>query len=398
MSQERRRTIELVEHLPRQLAPEELSAPAGELLWRNYGAQVAVEFPSPKSEGQWQLTAQSWAGYIPLNSELGFALRPRVALANLFGMLEYAYQLQSFRFLPGLTGCQSLPEFYERLAYVLARRVLERGQKGFYCTYLPKTGRLPYIKGRLDVAATVRQPEQVRPVCDYQESTADVEENQILSWTLWRIARSGLCSEQVLPTIRRAYRAFQGLVTLTPYPAQACVGRFYNRLNEDYRPLHALCRFFLEHTGPGHEAGDWTMLPFLVNMARLYERFVAEWLRAHLPTGLALEPQAQVYLSDTDNLHFEIDLVLYDADRPGAARCILDTKYKSSPVPATEDIAQVVAYAQAKRCREAILVYPAALARPLDSQIGDIRVRSLTFSLEGELEEAGRRFLAGLLA
>ena len=54
-----------------------------------------------------------------------------------------------------------------------------------------------------------------------------------------------------------------------PVGADRCVGRTYNRLNADYEPMHALCRFFLENSGPAHARGDRSMLPFLVNMPRL---------------------------------------------------------------------------------------------------------------------------------
>ncbi len=392
-----RRTISLTEYQPRRLARTELAETEAELLWRRYPAQVAVDFPSPKSDGQWQLTALGWAGYIPVSPELGLSLQPKVPLANMFRMLAYAGQIHSFRFLPELVACRSLPEFYEYLAGVLAGKVLERGRKGFYRAYLPQAERLPYVRGRLDVPALARSPEQVRPVCHYQQRTTDIEDNQILGWTLGRIMQSGLCSERTLPAIRRAYRALQGLVTPAPYTALDCAGRVYNRLNEDYRPLHALCRFFLEHTGPGHTSGDRTMLPFLVNMARIYERFVAGWLEAHLPPGLGLEPQAQVYLSHTDQLHFKIDLVVYETGHRDSPRYVLDTKYKVAGGPATEDIAQVIAYAQATGCRQAVLVYPTPLDRPLDSWVGDIRVRGLTFTLDGDLEEAGSRFFQALL-
>ncbi|MCX7038200.1 MAG: hypothetical protein NT005_03560 [Spirochaetes bacterium] len=43
-----------------------------------------------------------------------------------------------------------------------------------------------------------------------------------------------------------------------------------------------MCRFFLESSGPTHEPGGNLMLPFLVDMARLFELFVAEWLQQHI--------------------------------------------------------------------------------------------------------------------
>ena len=130
--------LPLREYLPEQFPPEAIPDAVGEALWRNYSSQVNVDFPSPKTEGLWKLTAQGWVGYIPLTPELAFALQPKVELSNLFHMLEYAYRLKSFRFLEGLVACQSLEEFYERLASVLARRALDRGRKGFYRAYLPE--------------------------------------------------------------------------------------------------------------------------------------------------------------------------------------------------------------------------------------------------------------------
>jgi 5-methylcytosine-specific restriction enzyme subunit McrC len=94
----RSNVIELVEYEPKQLDREDLPLDVGEALWRDYGNRVAVEFPSPKTGGKWQLTAQGWVGYIPLSEDLGLALRPKIGLSNLFRMLEYAYNLRSFEF------------------------------------------------------------------------------------------------------------------------------------------------------------------------------------------------------------------------------------------------------------------------------------------------------------
>jgi 5-methylcytosine-specific restriction enzyme subunit McrC len=57
----------------------------------------------------------------------------------------------------------------------------------------------------------------------------------------------------------------------------------------------------------------------------------------------------------------------------------------------------MVAYAEAKGCQEAILIYPTYLAEPLNIKVGNIRVRSLTFSLARDLEQAGYDFLQDLL-
>jgi 5-methylcytosine-specific restriction enzyme subunit McrC len=386
-----RRVIPLREFIPALLARDALSDDQGTMLWHSYRAQVHVEFPSPKTDGRWQLTSQGWVGQIPLDDGVVLTLEPKVDVGNLFRMLEYAYQLRSFRFLDGLIGSQSLADVYDRLAAILARRILDWARKGFYRAYLARTDRLPYVRGRIDVPAIVRRPDAVDLTCHYHDCTADVEENRILAWTLFVVARTGLCRGSTLTHIRRAFHALQGLVTLQPYTARACIGRTYNRLNDDYRSLHALCRFFLDHSGPTHRAGDRSMIPFMVDMARLYERFVAEWLKMHLPPSVELSAQENHTIDADRSLHFTIDLVLRDPTT-GRSLCVLDTKYKDEHTPSADDIAQVVAYAAAKGCRDALLIYPIDVP-PLDRYVGDIRVRATSFSLSGDVDEAGHRFL-----
>jgi len=319
-------------------------------------------------------------------------------------MLEYAYQLKSksFRFIEGLIDCQSLEEFYSQLAYLLARRILDLGRKGFYRTYVPKTDQLAYVRGWLNIRQAIQKPWDVKLSCHYEEHTGDIEENQILAWTLFIIGRSGLCSQRVSPTVRQAYHALQGFVILQPYSPKDCVGRLYNRLNEDYRPLHALCRFFLESSGASHERGVSeaapkelrTMLPFLVDMAKLYELFVAEWLQENPPQGFFFKKQHPVEIGQ--NRHFRIDLLLYHV-ATGEARAVLDTKYKAPDRAADTDIHQMISYAKATRCAEAFLIYPTRLKEPLNITASDIRVRSLTFSLDGDLDQAGQSLLEDLL-
>jgi len=60
------------------------------------------------------------------------------------------------------------------------------------------------------------------------------------------------------------------------------------------------------------------------------------------------------------------------------------------------DISQVVTYAEVKGCKNAILVYPQDLESGLNERLGDIRVRSLAFKIDGDLESAGRSFIERL--
>lgn len=380
--------VALTEYRTERLPAAALAEETGVLLWRHYDRErgvLSVAFPSPGTGQHWELTSRGWVGLIRVTPELMLALEPRIAIEDLFGMLEMADGLQSFHFLPGLVHCDSLASVYERLAAALAEGVLRRAHQGLYGGYMGQRERLPFVRGRLLVEPGEQQAATLGVLCDYEEHTVDVPDNQILVWTLWCIARSRICGERVQPLLRRALRALQGTVTLVPTAASACVGREYGRLNEDYAPLHALCRFFLEHSGPAHQRGDEAMAPFLVNMARLYEQYVAAWLRQQLPTPWTLRVQETVVLrSDADGdaesgVQFSIDLVLYDGD--GVAHAVLDTKYRPLERARSADVAQVVAYAQSKGCRRAMLIYPQPLSLPLDVMAGDVHVQTMPFCL-----------------
>lgn len=242
--------------------------------------------------------------------------------------------------------------------------------------------------------SALQKPWDVKLKCHYNEQTGDIEDNQILAWTLFIIGRSGLCRESVSSTVRKAFHALQGFVILKPFKSEACIDRNYHRLNQDYQLLHALCRFFLDNTGPSHESGDREMLPFLIDMANLYEQFVAEWLKANTPKGFFVKQQHRV--THDQNYFDRIDLLLGDI-ATSKVQYVLDTKYKAPDKVANNDIHQIVAYANALKCHNAILIYPQNLQQPLDIKNDDIRVRSLTFSLDSDLHEAGKTFLTSLL-
>ena len=336
-------------------------------------------------------------GFIPLTPDIQIFLKPKVPIANLFRMLEYTYNLKSFQLLDGSVHCETIPEFYNRLADILTQKILAQSRKGFYRTYVKNTELLPYVRGKVDFQYQFKHPGTVKLNCEYNQYTADIEDNQILLWTLYIIGRSGLCSEQLSTTVRKAYHTLQGLATQRPFKGDDCINRSYNRLNQDYQTLHSLCRFFLDYCGVAHQVGNYQMFPFLVRTDILYEKFVYAWLKSHLPANFEIKAQENFDLDKV--LEFRIDLVIYDKNTKKVI-FILDTKYKiPDSKPSNQDIYQAIAYATLKNSQNAILVYPKPLNQPLNGLFpnSSIRLQSLTFSLEDDLEQSGQRFLKALL-
>jgi len=138
------------------------------------------------------------------------------------------------------------------------------------------------------------------------------------------------------------------------------------------------------------------MLPFLVDMSRLFELFVAEWLKQHLPEQFELLIKHKVSVGESDQLSYQIDLVLRDRES-SKALCVLDTKYKSSDSPANDDINQVVTYAELQGCQKAVLLYPSPLTKSSTLKIGSIYVRCFAFNVNGDIEAAGKMLLEQII-
>ena len=375
------------------LPASRLSVQVGESIWRSLdqnGKKLRVSFPSPKTNHQWQFTAQGWVGQIEIPHHLTLTIQPKLPIARLFQLWELAYDLRLAQLDESITKLASLPAFFSLLAQILAQRVIRRGRQGFEQAYLRQTAVLPYVRGRLLTQQPSSSP-TAQLACRYDARTADIVDNQIVAYTLYQIARTGLCRPTAQTAVRQAYHLLEPLVTLRPFQPSDCQNRSYSRLNQDYAVMHALCRFFLEHTGPLLAEGSHQLMPFLLNMAQLYERSVANWLQAHLPAPYHIKAQESTTLGPNDELRFQIDLTLYGAN--GRPLAVLDTKYKTPDKPSQADISQVITYAKAKGCQHALLIYPQPLPQPLNVTIGDVQLHTLTFGLEEPVEHAGPQFI-----
>lgn len=388
------KVVELVEYEPKDL--DSIPDEAERLLQERYPGVISVTPPSFATQRRWRLSLQGWAGYIPLMPNFHLRLISKLPWANLFAMLEYAYDLRSFRFLDGLYGCESIGELVQRLAMVFSQSVLALHRHGLYRSYEPKQESLPYVRGRIAFTEAVRRPWDASLSVHYEEHTSDIEDNQLLSWTLHQLVRLGpqtLREQRTAQYVRRAYRTMLGATTLVMRSAEVCEDRVYHRLNERYRPLHALCRFFLENSSPCHRTGDYEMLPFLVNMGRLYEQCLAGWLAAHLPRHLRCRRQHAIPLASSGRAPAAADLVISDANT-GAPICVLDAKYKIPNQPSPEDIYQIHYYAAVLHCSRAVLVYPRQLSqRSTTHKVQGIHIQTATFAVAGDLAANGHRFL-----
>ena len=386
-------TITIKENAPSNVPIDRLPMEEAEIIrdkWRRI-----VDIQTDFGGQSWRLVPRSYVGQIPVSDRLTIRLQPKVALTNVFVMLDIAYRA-NFELFEHVTSCETLEDAYDRLARILANRVLDRTRKGLYRSYVPEDERLAFVRGRIDIRESFLPRMDVRLHCHYEEHTADLADNQILLWTLAIILRGRNVQPETAHSVKAAHRALRSAVSLAPYTGKDCTGRIYNRLNADYRNLHFLCRFFLEQMGPTQKWGGNDMLPFLIEMSGLFELYVAESLKAFLPSHLRIAAQESVKVYE-DGSSCYIDLVLFDA-ASGTPIAVLDTKYKSAEKPKNADIHQVVAYANAKRCHTAVLIYPERTGLWRIARFGDVQVYGQGWPIDGDMREGSNTAVATIAA
>lgn len=348
--------------------------------------------------GRWRLTPGNWIGSVPLPGGEVLRIQPKMQVPSLLRLLDLAYGFTSLRFHPDLSNCDSIEDWFDRLVQHLTHRIQVRVRRGLHRAYIHRRERMSRVRGRLVVRAMIGRPHDPSLVCDHHEHTADIDDNRILAWTMHCAARCPACAPQTRQRAQALVRALTRTVQLTPCSAADCRGRTYDRLTQDYAPLHALCRLILDCISPTWEAGDATSLPFTLNMAALFEEAVARWLDRHLDQQrYRVVAQDGFTLGQATHIGMVADIVIYDR-ATGSPVVVLDTKYKAVQQPSNVDINQVVTYGAVLRAPQVVLVYPQPPSVSTDTMIGSpaIRVRSLTFSVDVDPDEAGGQLLASL--
>lgn len=372
-----------------------LSQEFAKFIWNNYSSYLNIDFPSAKTDEKWKITAKGWVGYLAISSNKHIVIEPKVSVKQFFQMIECAFDIRLKTFAQ-LVKCDSIHAFYNFLAKILIEKIRRIKHLGLARSLVEKKAWLPHVRGKIQFHESWKKRHKF--FVHFDEHSVNNFDNQVLIATLKIILYNTRCFAQLQQQTRETYYWLCKHVSDSLMPQKELLSRLqedhhYNRLNAHYKPIHALCRFFLSHTAPLKSEGDDPVTSFLVNMPYLYEKFVANWLGHNLKGDFHLATKEKITFCEK-HFSFIIDMVLYKNNQP---LCVIDTKYKDVKKPPHADIFQIISYAKLRKCSQAILVYPCALQHTLDQKIGNIRVRSLSFMLDKDLQTTGNKFLQDLL-
>ena len=370
--------ITLTEHQVEALKADSLTYQEAAIVRRRYGKHLSIEYPSPATDNYWIIRPKGKVGVLPLRPDRAIHIRPKGSVRNVFQMLDLIGELPEIP--KGIATTEPVTDIIQQLIRMLSSQVQRRARRGLHQAYERQARRLPYIRGKVDVARHLRSAHQLQIPCRYLKRKADIEINRILAWTLYKVHRSGLCTAQTQKSVRMALKCLSGYVKITPMETQVCRRQTYDRLTQDYASLHGACYLLLKHMGLSHRSGEEHTIPFIVDMPDVFEKYVVELLRQTVNPDVRVVPQYQYPHAFG---RFTMDAVLFSR-RDDKADTVVEVKYKYTQNPSSDDVQQVVAYATALNCKHAVLVFPSVGICQKKARIGDVIVSLRTIPLDSD--------------
>jgi 5-methylcytosine-specific restriction enzyme subunit McrC len=301
----------------------------------------------------------------------------------------------------GYGSDRSIPTAIAR-AFLLALH--EATRRGLLKGYRSVQASAAVVRGRWDIPRQLAmRPGIPLPVeIEFDDFTGDIDENRILLTALRVLARLDGPANALGPALTAFRVLFSDVESLprgTPLPDVPL-----NRLNQHYGVPLRLARVILEAVSWTSREGATIGGTFLIDMAAVFEGYVANRLRANLAEiGFSLTAQDRSRWFDVDkSVALRPDIVI---SHDGAPVAVADTKYKvlgggDGAIP-NGDVYQAVAYALAFGVGTAHLIYVSGdvVARVLQIRSAGVQVHIHAIQLEGSARmlEAGAAALGAKL-
>ena len=259
---------------------------------------------------------------------------------------------------------------YEIFMHMFMDEFTQLQRKGLRSDYLPVEENLPYLKGKLQLAQHLKHnaAHQERFYVQYDEYLRNRPENRLIKATLLFLA--GKATSSLLQQ-----RIRQGLFIMDGIDASAAIEKDFNLCKMDrsmaaYARILQWCRVFLRKETFSSYQGSTVAFALLFPMEKVYESYVAHWVRASLPDSWEFSKQEKLHhLIEKPKTGFLLqpDIVLRQRQErePGKRDVIIvDTKWKRLKYNSSlfgisqADVYQMFAYAQKYGARKVVLAYP----------------------------------------
>ncbi len=342
--------LRLIEHVPRAVR-----LPREDVDYLFAKARSSVEIIPTRERHRYRLTARGVAG-VMLTPNRRIVIRPKIPSANLFHLLDPDAP-------PSFTADQSAAEpgmdAIDFLGRRLAAGMHERAAHGLTRDYIEHADQQPFLQGRLDVAAQVRETPAKRDRFHVtrQEFSADSLVNRLPKATAEGLLASPFISAATRSCLRAALAGYDA-VTSIPLDTQSFDLLVFDSRTEAERPFLQLCRLIVESLVPIDRGGEVASPSFLLNLETAFERYIERGLRRHFP-DIESQQEFCYHAPVVDGQPRLVGRPDFAIRVGGKLTSVLDAKWKllDGPPPAG-DVHQALAYAVGLGCGDVRLIYP----------------------------------------
>lgn len=258
-------------------------------------------------------------------------------------------------------------DFFEVLIYLFSKYTRKLFQSSLYQAYEDISCELPYIKGKLDVPAYIKENLSRgmwhRLSCTFDISTLDNKFNRIIKYVAQLLL--AVTQEQASKKNLREILFVLDEVADEPATAEQCLSMNFNPLFADFEIVRDYCYLFLSNSIQFTYKNELKLFAFLLPMEYVFEDFIFGFIEKEVPQISVRSQRSDTYLAEGNRFKLRPDLFI-DANNVGI---IADTKYKIINTNheydgeiSQNDLYQMAAYAIRFGVEKVILYFPDSLA------------------------------------
>ena len=311
-----------------------------------------------KPHGNFIIKTQQYVGYIILPNHI-ISIVPKIPKISFINMVKYALQLPELK--PEEFEISEGNNYYDILVLFFFQQLEKLIQRGLNTGYTISEENLTKVKGKIlfkeNLSINFKRPDKI--FCSFSETSQDILENQIIKYIIYHLSQCYFIDESINAKLINYYNLLDS-ISLIPISRDTFSTIEYTPLNEHYRTIIILCELFLKDSSIDEEKmGEKTAISFLIDMNRLFEKFVVNILKETLPQidhKYEIQEQKKEYADIQKQLELKLDILINYNNNPSI---ILDTKYMEfESKPNSSHLAQMNLYSDVKKVKNCGLIFP----------------------------------------
>ncbi len=310
----------------------------------------------------WQFVqAKSYVGVIRLPSGYQIEILPKLQAADedlrgiLIKMLSTLKDFSGKKFLDAELQTSRMP-LYEIYIRIYLKMVLELVKRGLKSDYVLREENLKFLKGKLLVNENLRRNviHREKFFVAFDEYSLDRPEHRLIKATLIKLLRTTQDNKN-FRLASRLLTDFDYVEASNNYSKDFSAVSI-DRTNHEYKVIINWTEKFLSGKNFTPTAGKLNAIALLFDMNKLFEAYVAEYVRKIFSERFTVKIQVSernLFDNSTD-YKLKPDIILENSSE----RIILDTKWKFKITE--DDMYQMLAYARRYGTKKIFILSPAA--------------------------------------